>query len=531
MSRFDLCGGSYTLANVSADAQRSLNLYAEIVESGDGRSKLTLQPTPGLTSILATLDGPPRGQLEFNGLLFIVAGTKFYQITLTSLGSSGFPSTPIAVGCTVLGTALANDGLPASLAANENQIIITSAGNVYIYYVNTMNDSVTNVSISAGTFKQVPASNFTLSTGPAPVKQIAFCDSFFLALIANSQNIQVSNVLDGFNWIPGGAIVNGVYIGGVSTQIVVSVSPENVIGMAVDHRQAWMLGRKKIVGYVSGDPLNIFAVQPGAFIEQGAVATFSISQLDNSIFWVSGDDKGDGMGFRLNGLTPQRITTHAVELAWQSYPKRSDAVSYSYQDKGHSFWVVLFPSANQGNGATWVYDVATGLWHERDLLNQTTGASMGHPSWNHSFWNGAHIVGDWRSTNLYQMDVGFFDNASVPITRVRRAPHIATELEMIRYDKFILDVETGVGPVLAGVGVPSIITLKDANNQLWNVTVLDTGLLQTAAVGSGTAQTLILNDPGNTTTWQISVTIGGLLTTTSLAFSVNPLFSLMNSTK
>lgn len=531
MARIDFCGGSYTLSTMNADAQQSKNLYPEAVESGDGRSKMILLNTPGL-AVIAKLDGPPRAQLEYNGNLFVVGALNFYQINLTSLAIPGTPTTPIVVTATVLnGTVpLSNDGLPASIAGNQNQLLITSGGNVYVYYVNAMSDSVTGQNVPAGTFKQVPASNFTLASGNAPVKQVAFCDSFFLALISNSQSIQISNVLDGFNWIPGGAIVGGVYTGGVSTQIVVSVYTDNVVGIVVDHRVFWALGRKKTVGYQSGDPQNIFAVIPGSLIEQGASATFAISQLDNSVFWVSGDDKGARMAFRLNGLTPQRISTHAIETAWRAYPKITDAVSYSYQDGGHTFWKVLFPSANKGNGATWVYDVASGLWHERDYLNVTSGASMGHPSWNHSYWNGAHIVGDWRSPNLYQMDVGLLDNAGVPITRIRRAPHIATEREMMRYDRFILDVETGVGPVLQGVVGSSSTILKDANNQLWNLTVLDNGNLKTTATGAGTPQVLILNDQGNTTSWLIGVSITGLLTATSQTFSAaNPLSLAMNS--
>lgn len=495
------------------------------MESGDGRTKMSLLPTPGLAAI-AQLEAVPRGQMEFNGRTFVVAGTKLYEILLISLGGSGIP---IQVSTNVLSgaVALANDGLPASLAANENQLLVTSGGSVYVYYLNTMKDSVTGATITAGTFKQVPASNFTLSSGNAPVVEVEFCDSFFLALIANSQNVQISNVLDGFNWIPGGSIVGGVYTGGVSSQIVVSVYPDNVIGMSVDHRVLWLHGRKKTVGYVSGDPQNIFAVQPGAFIEQGAVATFAISQLDNSIFWVSGDDKGDGMGFRLNGLTPQRITTHAVELAWKSYPKRSDAVSYTYQDNGHSFWVILFQSANNGNGATWVYDIASGLWHERDFLNETSGASLGHPSWNHAYWNGAHIVGDWRSSTLYHMDSTFYDNAGVPITRVRRAPHISTELEMMRYDRFILDVESGVSVT----GTAPII-LQSPNGSLWRLSTNDSGnLTTTLTVLGGTVSVIKLNDPTKAATWQLAVTNAGVLTTTSIGLDITqPTAILIQST-
>src|SRR5258708_20912474 len=99
MARFDFCGGSYTLASINADNQRSLNLYPEIVESGDGRSKLTLLPTPGLASI-AMLDAAPRAQLEFNGRLFVVGGVNFYEVTLTSLSLSGSPSIPIIIETT-----------------------------------------------------------------------------------------------------------------------------------------------------------------------------------------------------------------------------------------------------------------------------------------------------------------------------------------------------------------------------------------------------------------------------------------------
>lgn len=500
MARFDFCGGSYTVQSVNADSQRSVNLYPEVDETGDGRSKVILLSTPGIASI-AVLEGPPRAQLEYNGRLFVVAGTKLYEITQTSAGAG----LPITVTTTILGSGITNDGLPASMAANQIQLLIASGGSVYLFVFAT------------GVFSQVAASNFTLASGPAPVIQVAFCDSFFLALIKNSQVVQVSNVLDGANWN-----LNG--------QIQVSVYPENIVGMIVDHRQVGLAGRKKTVIYYASGSANVFDVVPGSFIEQGAAATFSLSQLDNSVFWIGGDDKGSAVAWRLNGYTPARVSTFATELAWQSYPRISDSVSYVYQEQGHYFWVVLFPSANNGNGATWVYDTATSLWHERDFLNVTTGIAMGHPSWNHAFWNGVHIVGDWRSANLYQMHLQFLDNAGVPIRRVRRAPHISTELETIRHSRFILDMETGLGPEppLQGGGTPTLLTLKDANNVLWGVTVLDNGNLQTTAGSLGPAQTIFLNV--GAATWQLGITITGLLTTTSVAFNAaNPTFIVMVS--
>jgi hypothetical protein len=68
-----------------------------------------------------------------------------------------------------------------------------------------------------------------------------------------------------------------------------------------------------------------------------------------------------GIVYRANGYTAQRISTHAVEWQIQQYGNLSDAIAYTYQQDGHSFYVLIFPSAN----TTWVFDVATSLWHER----------------------------------------------------------------------------------------------------------------------------------------------------------------------
>jgi hypothetical protein len=248
MARFDFCGGSYTVQAITADCQKCLNLYPEINESGDGRSKMILLNTPGLFSLAQVGLTPTRGLYEFNGTLYSVSGASLYQVNLVSPGGwANNVFVPAQVTTTLLNPNLPmqNDGLRASMAANENQLLIASGGSVYLYYINTMNDSVTGLSVAAGTFVQVAATNFTLASGNAPVKQVVFCDSFFLAFIANSQAVQISNVLDGNNWIPGGTIVNGTYTGGVSSQIVVSVFPENIVGMIVDHREVWFAAPRK----------------------------------------------------------------------------------------------------------------------------------------------------------------------------------------------------------------------------------------------------------------------------------------------
>lgn len=474
MARIGFCGGSYTAQSILADCQRTLNLFPEINESGDGVSAKWLSPTPGL-KVLVTLDGPPRGMFEFNGRCFAAGKFNFYEILPTFAASGALVSATASVLNS--GTPLANDFLPVSIAANENQLLIASGGFVYVYYLNAMADSVTGNNIPAGTFTQVPQSAFTLASGNAPVKQVLFANSYFLALIANSQSVQVSNLLDGANWIPGGSIVGGVYTGGVATQLTVSLFADNVISMAADHLYVWLFGRKQSIPYLASGDLNIFSPVTGYLLEQGSLATFATVNLDNSIFWLGLDSRGSLMAWRMNGITPMRVSNHANEFIWQNYNKATDAVGYSYQDGGHSFWVIRFPSANNGNGATWVFDAATALWHERDFLNTQTGQSLAHPSTCHAFAFGQHLVGDWNTANVYWQDLSWLDNAGVPIERLRRAPHLTLEQEWIRHDRFELQIENGVGWAstdpnhnLGGAGQPPFVGLRysDDGGRTWS---------------------------------------------------------------
>ena len=50
-------------------------------------------------------------------------------------------------------------------------------------------------------------------------------------------------------------------------------------------------------------------------VEAGAAATFGRSLVDNTVFWISEDERGARQAWRANGYNPLRISTHAVEVA------------------------------------------------------------------------------------------------------------------------------------------------------------------------------------------------------------------------
>lgn len=440
----------------------SMNCYPEAVEDGSGKVASALYPTEGAVAFVQLSDTPVRGQLYSNGREFAVGGSIFSEVfsdgTKTDRG------------------VIATDGMPVSMAAGITQILIASAGTGYVF------------DLTANTLTAIPPSTLT------GINQVGYCDGFFIAVLNNSETFQASNLLDATTWNPLSTTTINVFVG-------------KVLSILVDHDIIWLHGDQRSTAYYdAGTSPFPFALVPGANIEQGIVAKNSRVQLDNSIFWIGGDSRGAGIAWRAVGYTPTRVSNHAVEYAWQNYPRIDDAVAYSYQSNGHSFWVIYFPTANK----TWVYDVATSMWHERGYWNEANGIFTAHHSQNHVFAFGKHLVGDWASGTIYQLSGNFYTDSGNPIRRVRRAPHVSTEQEWIFHHQLQLDMETGLGPQPPLTGPsdsPWQIVVADTENNLWSVQIADNGTPQDAQpVITGSAEIIIINDNVlANTSWQIGV--------------------------
>jgi hypothetical protein len=115
-------------------------------------------------------------------------------------------------------------------------------------------------------------------------------------------------------------------------------------------------------------------------------------------------------------------------------------VAYSYEARGHIFWVLYVPNTD----CSWVFDVGEGLWHKR--ASWVNGAWGPHFSWNYCYAFGKHLVGDWNSGNIYDMSFDYLDDNGAAIRRLRRPPTVSNEMEWMYHVDLTVDVETGFGP-------------------------------------------------------------------------------------
>jgi hypothetical protein len=220
-------------------------------------------------------------------------------------------------------------------------------------------------------------------------------------------------------------------------------NPDDVVAVFVDHREVWVFGSNSAEVWYNAGLLDFpLARIQGAYNELGCAAPYSIAKMDNQIYWLGRDARGQGMVFRAAGYMGQRISTHAIEWQMQEYSDLSDAVGYTYQQDGHSFYVLNFPTAN----TTWVFDVATGAWHERASFEN--GQFSRHRANNQMFFGGETVVGDYQNGNIYKFDLETYSDNGHPqkwLRSWRALPTGANELARSVHHQLQLDCETGVG--------------------------------------------------------------------------------------
>jgi hypothetical protein len=272
---------------------------------------------------------------------------------------------------------------------------------------------------------------------------VCYLDGYFVFNEPNSQKLWITALLDGTSIDP---------LEFASTE----GSPDGLVAVAANFREVWAFGTNSIeVWYDTG--ATDFPLQriQGAFNELGCAAPYSIAKMDNGLFWLGRDRRGEGIVYRANGYAGQRISTHAVEWQIQQYGDISDAIAYTYQQDGHSFYVLVFPSAN----TTWVYDAATQAWHERAGFSD--GNFTRHRSNCQMAFNNKIVVGDFENGNIYAFDLDdFSDNGSIQkwLRTWRALPTGQNNLKRTTQHMMQLDCESGVG--LNGYVIPEVIYLE-----------------------------------------------------------------------
>jgi hypothetical protein len=445
--RIPFVGPSYTARSINADAQRSLNAYLEY-DQASPRAPQALYGRPGLDLADTLGTGPIRGMLAFQDYGMIVTGNAVYS----AIYNGGSSYTMALLG--TIGTSTGNVGM----AFNGVNVLIV--------------DGVAGWLADLSTLTQISDVDF-----PNGVTSATAQDGYFIVTGNGTQQFWISGINDGTAW-------NGLDFASAEG------SPDTLLMCVADHRELWLVGRHSIeVWSDTGNATFPFERNTNAFIQVGTPSQWSVRPLDNTLYWLGRDTNGHGIVYKSQGYSPLRISTHAVEHAMSGYSTIADAVAYTFQMEGHSFYVLNFPTAD----TTWAYDVSTNNWYEWAW----TSSGVDHrwrPNF-HAFIGGKNHVGDWQNGKIYRLNLDTYTDDGAAIHRLRATQcKDSPDGDRIFYESIRVDMEVGTGT--------GTISLRYSNDggHTWSGS-------KTKAVTNGTYGTRVKFGPsgsGRNRVWEIS---------------------------
>lgn len=437
------------------DAQTCINFYPELAGTQSAKTAISLRGTPGLIQLAAAPGGgapgnqsstwpqpstvtnlPVRGMWVLPGqttALVVIANTC-YLCKALSFGNTNSPGT---ISLTSVGTLNTFSG-PVVIRDNNTggSAFIVDGPNGYTYNLVTQ------------AFAQIVDTNFV---GWGATTQ-AFIDGwqiFSANQTPGNQQIFFTN-----------APIYTTTFNGTFFDLKDGAS-DNLMAVFENKEQLWLLGERTTeIWYNAGGALFPFQRLGGALQQTGCKAPYSVSRLktdtEDCLIWFGRNELGENVIVKSQGFNTQVVSTPAVSNAIATYGITSDAIGFCYEEDGHQFYQLTFPSADK----TWVYDstMPPGFaWHQRASYDPYTQQYHRHRA--NCFMNfaGMRIVGDYQNGALYQLTRNAYTDAGWPIKAQRRSPYIWDKENRRRMHMAQLQVEFA-----PGVG-NSIVTYPQPN--------------------------------------------------------------------
>ena len=178
----------------------------------------------------------------------------------------------------------------------------------------------------------------------------------------------------------------------------------------------------------------------------------------------------------------ERDTDNREQLI-SKMPKIGDAIGYCYQQEGHMFYVLNFLTAEK----TFVYDLITGLWHQRAYYDESSNVLRAHRGQNGATAFDTTLVGDHSLPIIYEFSLDEYTDNGAKIIRRRRFPHTADQQKNVFYHSLEVEMEKGTADILVqGLGSLTLAidesfetypegVFDSSSSDVWNVNKVNSG--------------------------------------------------------
>ena len=366
--------------------ERLVNLYVRAWPQ-DALSPALIKQTDGLVAFadLGT-DAPVRAMLVSGSLAYVVSGGKLF-----SVDSSGTVTTLYS---------LLNDDFNTSMFDNDNGEIAICASDIYYVW-----------NISGGTMS-TPTMNALTS-----VQQIAYLDGYGILADTASDRFQITG------------LSAATSLGALDFSSSDYLS-DGIVSIIAYQSYLWIFGERSTEVWRNTGAASFPFQRIGGVIQRGCFGAKTVTSDDQSVFWV-GEDR---IVYRVLDTTPTRISTHAVERRIRNYTPSDELTCFTWTEDGHKFFAIRFPDA-----PAWVYDMSTGVWHERS--SGVFGTSIWRANSSLRF-AGYDLVGATDGM-LYRLDPTAYLEAGESVARIAESAPLSEGDMRTNLDYISVNLKTG----------------------------------------------------------------------------------------
>lgn len=423
--QIDLIGGSYTNKYVDWNSQRCVNWYPVLADQKESdKTQKMLVPRPGLSQHANCTGTSVRGlftaRTRTQERCFAVVGTVLHEImydgSVSSLGS-----------------------LTGMSTGSRSKIYMALNGNGELMIQDTMAAYIFD--LDTNTLTRITSIDYNQGT------TLDFADGYFI-VSGQDGRVHFSDLNDGFTW-PGLNFFTPTF------------KPDGVRAIVASREEIYCFGDETIEVYIN-DGSTPFIRQSRTSMYYGLTARDSIAVHQAGVFFLGKTGTGGSEVYMMSqnyAVTP--ISSPAISQRLNSYTN-DDAEGFIMQSRdGHIFYHLHCPALQ----TTLVYDVTTGLWHERQSKRPFANANGATDDdifrgRNFATFKGLNLFGDWHSGKIFKEDSSVSTDDSLIRILKRTSAVMHNERKNISVYSLEFDMNAGQSAKTTGQGSVPVMMLK-----------------------------------------------------------------------
>jgi len=390
------------------NASRLLNMYAKPDGSTGAKASFYLEQTPGL-KLFSDLNSafPVRAGIHLSGVPYVISDETLYSVAENGAAS--------AVSGVISG------GNKISSAKIRNQAIFCADSSTHVYD----NRTQALTQITDASFQK---SDTVTAQNQRAVFNVRDTDQFIWSDLTDALSYDALNVA------------------------TAERNDDNLVAVQANYDDLFLFGVETLEvrrPVVSNNGMS-YSLIPGAVSNFGLLAKHGAVTFANGVYWLGHDKSVYGMA----GYSPRSISTDAIADIIENMTSPTDCEVYAYTQKNHHFLAFSFPFDRK----TLVYDLKTGLWHERGSYWNNAMQSWRCRSIFRAY--GKLLCGDFKEGKVFEIDSDTYDEEGEEIRREVDFSMPGYDIEGMNFSRLEVLMDTGEGGNISNTDSDPLITLS-----------------------------------------------------------------------